>query len=89
MVITLNKNKPIWSNNNVRYIYNSMTSEKWWSRGLSIEGTAVQSHLPLFRNLGNFVHPTFACVFQKRHLKPVVPSIWCLYQGKQKIPHRG
>ena len=23
----------------------------------------VQSHLPPFRNLGNFVHPTFVCVF--------------------------
>ena len=32
-----------------------------------IEGTVVQSHLPPFRNLGNFVHPTFACVFRKRH----------------------
>ena len=31
-----------------------------------IEGK-VQSHLPPFRNLGNFVHPTFACVFQNRH----------------------
>ena len=38
----------------------------WLSAGLSIEGTVVQSHLPLFRNLGNFIHPTFACVFWKR-----------------------
>ena len=38
-----------------------------YSAGLSIEGTVVQSHLPLFRNLGNFVHPTFACVLRKRH----------------------
>ena len=28
------------------------------------QGTVVQSHLPPFRNLGNFVHPTFACVFR-------------------------
>ena len=25
----------------------------------------VQSHLPPFRNLGNFVHPTFACLSEK------------------------
>ena len=36
------------------------------SAGLSIEGTVVQSHLPPFRNLGNFF-TTFACVFRKRH----------------------
>ena len=30
-------------------------------------GDVVQSHLPPFRNLGNFIHPTFACVFRKRH----------------------
>ena len=34
------------------------------SAGLSIEGTVVQSHLPPFRNFGNFVHPTFAYVFR-------------------------
>ena len=33
------------------------------SAGLSIEGTVVQFHVPPFRNLGNVVHPTFACVF--------------------------
>ena len=37
------------------------------SAGLSIEGTVVQFHLPPFRNLGNFVQPTLACVFRKRH----------------------
>ena len=52
------------------------------SIGLSIEGTVVQFHLPPFQNLSNFIHPTFACVFRKRHYKPVVPSIWCLCQGK-------
>ena len=35
--------------------------------GLSTERTVAQSHLLPFRNLGNFVHPTFACVFRKRH----------------------
>ena len=35
--------------------------------GLSIDGTVVQSHLPPFQNLGNFVHPTCVCVFRKRH----------------------
>ena len=47
-----------------------LVSEKQWSCGRapdSIEVTVVQSHLPLFRNLGNFVHPTCACVFRKRH----------------------
>ena len=29
--------------------------------------TVVQSHLLPFRNLGNFVDPTFACVSRKRH----------------------
>ena len=33
---------------------------------LSIKGTVVQSNLPPFQNLGNLVHPTFACVFWKR-----------------------
>ena len=37
----------------------------WESAGLPIEGKVVQSHLPPFGNLGNFVHPTFACVFRK------------------------
>ena len=30
------------------------------------KGMVVQSHLPPFRKLGNFIHPTFACVFWKR-----------------------
>ena len=34
----------------------SVISDK--NAGLSIEGTVIQSHLPPFRNLGNFVHPT-------------------------------
>ena len=25
----------------------------------------VQSHLPPFQNLGNFVHPTFACLLEE------------------------
>ena len=33
----------------------------------TVEGTVVQSHLPPLQNLGNFVHPTFVCIFQKRH----------------------
>ena len=38
--------------------------------------TAAISKLRQFRN------PSFTCVFRKRHQKPVVPSIWCLCQGK-------
>ena len=34
-----------------------------------VNGTVVQSHLPPLRNLGNFVHPTFACVFSEETLK--------------------
>ena len=33
------------------------TMVAWQSAGLSIEGTVVQSHLPPFGKLGNFVHP--------------------------------
>ena len=44
----------------------------------------VQSHLPPFRNLGNFVHLTFACVFQKRHRWPLLSGV---YARGSKRPH--
>ena len=34
---------------------------------INLSPEVVQSHLLPFRNLGNFVHPTFASVFRKRH----------------------
>ena len=39
------------------------TVERWTVN----RGTVVQSNLPPFKKLRNFVHPTFACVFRKRH----------------------
>ena len=53
---------------------------------LSIEGTVVQS-LPPFRNLGSFVHLTFACVFRKR-LKAGGGGPFCLVSmpGEVKDP---
>ena len=48
----------------------------------------VQSHLPPFRNLGNFVHPTFACVFRKKHQKLVVPSSGVYARGSKRF-HTG
>ena len=32
--------------------------------------------------LWQFPLPHYASVFRKRHKKPLVPSIWCLCQGK-------
>ena len=34
-------------------------------RQSSVERTVVQSYLPPFQNLGNFIHTTFVCVFRK------------------------
>ena len=52
-------------------------SEEWWSRtGLSIEGTVVQSHLLLFRNLGNFVYVTLPVSFGRD-----TKSRWSLLSG--------
>ena len=45
----------------------------------------VQSHLPPFRNLGNFVHPTFACVFRKT-LKAGGPFCLVSMPGEVKDP---
>ena len=36
----------------------------------------VQSHMPPFQNLGNFVHPTFACAFGRD-----TKSRWSLLSG--------
>ena len=46
-------------------VVSALISGERWSRGLSIEGTVVQSHPLPFRNFfkGNFVLPIFACVF--------------------------
>ena len=43
--------------------------------------------MPIFRMVGSgelsiegtVVHPKFACVFQKRHQKPMIPSVCCLF----------
>ena len=55
---------------------------------LSIEESVVQSHLPLFRNLGNFVHPTFACLSEET-LK--AGGLFCLVSvpGEVKDPTHG
>ena len=48
----------------------------------------VQSHMPPFRNLGNFVHPTVACVFGKR-LKAGGYFYLVSMPGEVKYPTRG
>ena len=48
----------------------------------------VQSHLPPFQNLGNFVHPTFACVFRKT-LKADGPWYLVTTPGEVKDPTKG
>ena len=59
-----------------------------YSAGLSIERTVVQSHLQLFRNLGNFVHPTFACVLEET-LKAGGPFYLVSMPGEVKDPTQG
>ena len=50
----------------------------------------VQSHLPPFRNLGNFIHPTFACVFwEKETLKAGGPFYLVSVPGEVKDPTQG
>ena len=47
------------------------------------------SRMSPFRNVGNFVHPTFACVFRKI-LKPGSPFyLVYIYARGSKVPHRG
>ena len=58
------------------------------SAGLSIKGMVVQSHLLPFRNLGNFVHPIFACVFRKT-LKAGGPLYLVSMPGEVKDPTQG
>ena len=50
-------------------------------------GTMVQSRLPPFRKLGDFVHLTFACVFRKRYYKPVI-LLSGVYPTGSKISHK-
>ena len=60
----------------------------WWSAGLSIEETVVQSHLPPFRNLGNFFTPHLPVSFGKD-----TKSRWSLLSGvyarESKRSHTG
>ena len=51
----------------------------------------VQSPLPPFRNLGNFFHPTFACVFRKSEetLKAGGPFYLVSMPGEVKDPAQG
>ena len=59
------------------------------SAGLSIEGTVVQSHLPPFRNSGNFVCLTFACVFV-RETKSRWSLLFGVYaRGSKRSSHTG
>ena len=48
----------------------------------------VQSHLAPFQNLGNFIHPTFACVFQEK-LKAGGPFYLVSMPGEVKDPTQG
>ena len=52
---------------------------------LSVEGTGVRSHIMPFRNLGSFVHLTFARVFQET-LKAVCPFYLVSMPGEVKDP---
>ena len=49
----------------------------------------VQSHLPPFRNLGNFVHPTFACIFSEETLKAGGPFYLVSMPGEVKDHTQG
>ena len=62
-----------------------------WSRGRapdSIEGTVVQSHLPPFRNLGNFVYFIFACLSEET-LNAGGPFYLLSMPGEVKDPTQG
>ena len=50
---------------------------------VSIPPAAISKH-------SQFCSPHIACLWFGRDIKkPVVPSIWCLWQGTKKIPHGG
>ena len=49
-------------------------------------GTVVQSYLPLFQNLGNFVHPTFAQCLSEETLKAGGPFYLVSMPGEVKDP---
>ena len=55
------------------------------------KGVGGSIHLPLFRNVGNFIHPTFACVFRKRHDTKKAGGPFCLVSmpGEVKDPTQG
>ena len=58
--------------------------------GPLIEGTVVQSHLPPFRNLGNFVHLTLPVSFGiRKRLKPGGPFYPVSMPGEVKDPTQG
>ena len=48
----------------------------WYNAGRSIKGKVVHSHLPPFRNLGNFVHSHLPVSFGRDN-----KSRWCLLSG--------
>ena len=51
-------------------------------------GAVVQSHLPLFRNLGNFFHPTLTCLSEET-LKAGGPFYLVSMPGEVKDPTQG
>ena len=59
-----------------------------YSTGLSIEGTVVQSHLPPFRNSGNFSHRTCLCLSEET-LKAGDPFYLVSMPGEVKDPIQG
>ena len=48
----------------------------------------VQSHLPPFRNVDNFIHPTFACLLEET-VKAGGPFYLVSMPGDIKDPTRG
>ena len=48
----------------------------------------VQSHLPSFQNLGNFIHPTFACLCEET-LKAGGPFYMVSMPAEVKDPTQG
>ena len=72
----------------------SCRGEERWSRGrapsagLSIEGMVVQSHLPPFRNLGNFIHLTLLSLLEET-IKAGGPFYLVSVPGEVKDPTQG
>ena len=61
--------------------------------GLGIRGSGGRAVERRTESRGQWFNPTYTVVSKLRqchspHKKPVVPSIWCLYQGS-KISHTG